>query len=299
MGNQSYTHCEIAVPENIHSQEYEQEAEYRAYFFGPFRVLRGDRPLGEDGPRRGKAFLVLRWLLLNPGRPLSADVILEQFWPDQPPDKAMGNFHVTMHCLRRMLEPQLPPRQESSFIHRGPGNFYRFDPAGKWWTDAAEVERLLERAHASDARGDGHSASFFYRQVSRYCSMGFLPGDPDAAWLDGYRRRFQQIHGVTLMRLLHLGNETATQEELLDYAYHLLRVDQCNEAATRVIIDAYLDSGNTARAAWHLERHCTSVSRDLGVQPSWELLQLREQIRKTGAMVSRPAVPLSPAVTRP
>jgi DNA-binding SARP family transcriptional activator len=277
-----YSYSEIAVPEDIHSQEYEQEADYRAYFFGPFRVLHDGQPLGENGQRREKAALVLRWLLLNPGRPLAADELLEQFWPGQEPAKAMVKFHVTMHCMRRMLEPELPARQESSFIRRGPGNFYRFDPAGQWWTDAAEVERLLSRAHACDAHGDRHRASFYYRQVARYCSMGFLAGEPDVAGMNGYRRRIQEIHSVVLMRLLHLEGDSVPREELLDYAYHLLRIDQCNEVANRLIIDAYLDSGNTARAARRLDRYCDSLTRELGLQPSHDLIRLRERIGSGG-----------------
>lgn len=278
----AHVYSEMAAPAGIHSQEYEQEADYKAYFFGSLRILRGDQPVGETGQRREKASLVLRWLLLNPGRPFAAEEMLDQFWAGQDPGKAMVKFHVTMHFLRRMLEPELSPRQESTFIRRSCGNFYRFDPAGRWWTDAAEVERLLDEAHACDARGDLHRASFYYRQVAGYCSMGFLVGEPELGGFGGYRRRISQIHSVVLLRLLDLATDTTTQEELLDYAYQLVRIDQCNEAANRLIIGAYLDSGNTARAAWRLERYCESLIRELGIRPSSDLLRLRDRIQPTG-----------------
>jgi hypothetical protein len=76
-----------------------------AHFFGGFRVTRRGVPLGEGSPRREKANQLLRWLLLNPLRPVAADELLDVFWPDQDPDRALAALHVTLHAVRRLLEP--------------------------------------------------------------------------------------------------------------------------------------------------------------------------------------------------
>ena len=52
---------------------------------------------------------------------------IELFWPDSPARKAIGNFHVAMHCLRKTLESRLAAGKDSSFIHRRTNNFYAFD----------------------------------------------------------------------------------------------------------------------------------------------------------------------------
>ncbi len=117
---------------------YEHEAAYRAYLFGRFQLYHRRQRLDEDLLRRKKARLILIWFLLNPGKPGSMEQFINLFWPDSPPDKAIGNFHAAMHSLRRTLEPNLPAGQESSFIRRRPDNFYSFEADETWWTDARD-----------------------------------------------------------------------------------------------------------------------------------------------------------------
>src|SRR4051812_298294 len=86
----------------VHPREYEYQALYRGYLFGPFRLFRGKEAVGELIRRRNKARMLLKWFLLNPGKPGSADEFIDLFWPEISPETALGNFHVTMHYLRHM-----------------------------------------------------------------------------------------------------------------------------------------------------------------------------------------------------
>lgn len=268
-----------ALGGQVHPREYEHEAGYRAYLFGSFRVFRGQRPLGEETPRREKALLMLQWFLLNPGRPSSADEFIELFWPGISLRKAVGSFHVTMHCLRRMLEPDLNARQESAFIRRTPNNLYVFHSDDSWWTDVDDVGLLFERATACDARGEGRRACFYYRRVADYCIQGLLAGDDSGDWLLPYRSRYEQIYTQVLMRLMQLHEHSGELEELLEYAYQMVQVDRHNEAATRAIIDADLQAGNAAQAQRRLQLFWDSVQRDLGVRPTEEFHALRDRIQ--------------------
>ena len=168
---------QLTARELVHPREYEQQATYRGYLFGPFRLFRGEQAIGDLMQRRNKARMILKWFLLNPGKLGSADEFIDLFWPEISPEKTLGNFHVTMHCLRHMLEPTLNARQESAFIRRKPNNFYWFQTDESWWTDTSDVEMLLERARAYDVQGDNRRASYYYRKVASYCSRGFLPED--------------------------------------------------------------------------------------------------------------------------
>lgn len=279
MANTPYSATPQAGRDFAHPREYEDQASYRAYFFGPFRVYRGDQQLVDESPRRRKALMILKWFLLNPGKTCSADEFIELFWPDSSPRKALGNFHVTMHCLRRMLESDLHPRQESAFIRRSPNNFYRFEMGESWWTDTGDVEMLFDRGQDSDARGARSQACFYYRRVAGYCSRGFLPEDGREELLLPFRRRYQQFHTQALMRLMQLHMESKELEELLECAYQMLQVDRCNEAATRVIIEALLQSGNAAGAQRRLELFWDCLKRELGVEPTKELYELRGRIQ--------------------
>lgn len=251
------------APGQLHPRVYEHEAVYRAYLFGPFRLYHARQRLDEDLLKRKKARLILIWFLLNPDKPCSMDQFIDLFWPDSTPQKAIGNFHVAMHSLRRTLEPHLRTGQESSFIRRRTNNFYSFEFDEGWWTDTRDVEMLFERAYSFDSQGDRQRACFYYRRVASYGVQGFLPGHEHEDWLMAYYRRYEQIYAQALTRLMNLHMGSDEPEELLEYAYQMLRFDPQNVVATQAIIDTYMRFGDIGRAQRGLKSFLESLPQDL------------------------------------
>lgn len=271
-----------------HPREYESLASHRAYLFGSFRLLR--EGIQFDGtPRRKKAHSMLEWFLLNPGRVVSTDELIDLFWPEGSPEKGLGNLHVTMHCLRRTLEPNLGPRQDSAFITRHSSNFYSFEGGAEWWTDVADVDLLFNLAQRSDADGYRKEASFYYRRVAAYCRQGLLIGDSCDDWLHPYRDRYRQVHIQSLMRLMHHDGESGDDVELIDHAYEMLAIDRWNEVANEVVIESLLASRNVAAATRHLDDFCRALRSELGMRPRQAFLALRERVDAAGRARSLPA----------
>ncbi len=265
----------------VHPREREYKAVYRAYMFGPFRVFRGDDALGQRSQRREKAQLLLKWFLLNPGQPRSIDELIELAFPAAAPDKAASSFHVAMHCLRRMLEPDLRPGEESSYIRRSSNNFYRFEADDEWWTDTAEVDRLFDQGRQSDNRGDAQRACFYYGQVVGHMNRRLLEDDsPEQHWLTPYRRRYQALQREALLRLVQIHGERGQIDESLEYAHQMLIDDPYNELAVITIVEADLAHGRLAHARHWISTFLESLTRDLGVAPSHDLLTLRARVRQ-------------------
>lgn len=244
---QTVTEC------GIHPREREYQAVYRAYFFGPFRFYCRDQLVRDAMWRRNKARTLLKWFLLNPGKLCSADQFIDLFWPDLPPEAACSNLHVTMYCLRRLLEPSLTSRQESSFIHRQANNFYWFHTNTLWWTDVAEVQYLFDTARAFDEQADYTKASFYYRGVVSRCSLNFLAEDEAEEWLAPLRHHYEYIYLQALMRLIQIYQQRNELEEVLEYAYRTLALDPYCELAMKAIVDAHIQQGNVTTAMQKLD----------------------------------------------
>lgn len=266
----------------LHPREREQQAVYRAYSFGQFRLFGADKPIKEPVWRRNKAKTLLKWFILNPGKLCSADQFIDLFWPDLPLETAMGNLHVTVHFLRHLLEPSLGPRQESKFIRRQTNNFYWFHMDDSWWTDTSEVQHLFETAKLYDRAEEYLKASYYYRKVVSYCSAGFIPEDINAEWLRPYRQHYEYIYSQVLVRLLHIYQQRNELEEVLEYAYLALELDPYCEPAIKAIIDAYLKQGNVAMARHRLENFHVFLHQELGMRPGKEILALRKKIAVAG-----------------
>ena len=264
-----------------HPREREQQASYRVYSFGQFRLFSNERAIKEPMWRRSKAKTLLKWFVLNPDKLCSADQFIDLFWPDLPLDAAMGNLHVTIHFLRHLLEPTLCSRQESKFVRRQANNFYWFHMDETWWTDTSDVEQFFENAKAYDRREDYSKALYYYRKIVSYCSLGFIPEDESEPWLQPYRQHYSYMYSQVLVRLIQIYQLRNEMEEVLEYAYLALAVNPYCEPAIRAIIDAHLKEGNTSMAIHKLENFHHSLQDNLGMEPSKEMYALRQKIMLT------------------
>jgi DNA-binding SARP family transcriptional activator len=262
----------------LHPREREQQSTHRAYAFGQFRLFDGERPIKDSMWRRNKARVLLKWFILNPGKLCSADQFIDLFWPDLPIDAAMGNLHVTIHFLRHLLEPSLGSRHESKFIRRQTNNYYWFDMDETWWTDTSEVQHFFETAKTYDRSGDDTRASYYYRKVISYCSLGFLPEDDAEEWLQPYRQHYNYIYSQVLIRLIQIYQQHNELDEVLEYAYLALALDPYCEPAVKAIIDVKLKQGNIFGAKSKLEHFRNLLHHELGMEPSKEIRVLRKQI---------------------
>jgi DNA-binding SARP family transcriptional activator/tetratricopeptide (TPR) repeat protein len=121
-----------------------------------FRVLgsmavegSGGQPLQLKGLRQRA---VLAALLIEAGRPVSADELADLVWDGEPPRQAAGTLHAYLSRLRRILEPDRDGRDHPWQLLRKVGSGYQLtvDPAQ---VDAYRFESLCRRTSADAADG--------------------------------------------------------------------------------------------------------------------------------------------------
>ncbi|MFH9828354.1 AfsR/SARP family transcriptional regulator [Streptomyces bobili] len=93
-------------------------AALRFELLGPVRAWRGGTELDLGFPQQ-RALLAL--LLAYEGRPVPAGELLGLLWPGHPPASAPNVVRRYLGALRRLLEPDLPPRAPGRRLLRHPG----------------------------------------------------------------------------------------------------------------------------------------------------------------------------------
>ncbi|MFI9723647.1 BTAD domain-containing putative transcriptional regulator [Streptomyces sp. NPDC052396] len=121
---------------------------------GPLTVLAQQRPV-DLGPARQRT--VLAALLLAPGETVPPERLLEAVWPRNPPGAAMATLHSYVSNLRRVLEPNSPPRCRNRVLRREPSGYVlAIDPA---LIDACRFEHLLRDGRRLLLEGQYKAAS--------------------------------------------------------------------------------------------------------------------------------------------
>jgi DNA-binding SARP family transcriptional activator len=123
---------------------------------GPVEAVVADR-LVDLGPPRQRALFGL--LLSRVDRPVAVDTVIKDLWSGDPPAAAMASVRAYVANLRRILEPDRPPRAPATVLRtRAPG--YLLDNQGvdfdvrQFTTHAAAGRAALTSSDPARAVGE-------------------------------------------------------------------------------------------------------------------------------------------------
>ena len=120
---------------------------------GPVQVVRSGREVGLGGPRP-RAVLAL--LVLEAGRVVPTDRLVEDVWRGSPPPGAAKTLRSYISRLRALLTP------DAGLAARGGGYVLDADPD---LVDAVRFERLVGAGQAVLSRGEAAAAADRFRQA--------------------------------------------------------------------------------------------------------------------------------------
>ena len=258
---------------------------------GPLTVLRPDGVRLDLGPRKQRAVLAL--LLTEAGRVVSLDRIIHGLWADEAPSSATATLQAYVSQLRRILEPDRPPRTPPKMLlTREPGYLLAVRPdqvdAERFTTQVRHGRELIEAGRFDEAQRALTDALALWR------------GEPLQEFLD---------EEFTAGPLARLGDGWAAAAEdladaLLGAGRVAMAVDRVREVVERhpyrerawgqLMLGLYRD-GRQAEALAAYRRARTILDQELGLPPGPELRALEASIlRHDPALAWRTRTPAPP-----
>jgi DNA-binding SARP family transcriptional activator len=130
-------------------------ASLRFELLGDVRALRDGREV-DLGPAKQRAVLAV--LLLNAGRSVPTNRIVDAVWGDDPPENGANVVQKYVAGLRRVLDPDRPPRTPGELISRTGGGYQvNAGPGGldveQFRAGAARAARERDAGHLNEASG--------------------------------------------------------------------------------------------------------------------------------------------------
>jgi DNA-binding SARP family transcriptional activator/tetratricopeptide (TPR) repeat protein len=232
---------------------------------GPLEALRDGDPVPLGGAKR-RALLAV--LALDPGRVVSVDRLVENLWPDEPPDTAAHAVQVYVSQLRGALG-------SGAIARRGPGYALGLDPER---VDAQRFARLA---------GDGRAAL----DAGDFAAAGATLRDGLALWrgpalADFLYEPFAQVEIARLedLRLAALEDRieadlaTGRHAEVVAELDALVDAHPLRERPRAQLMLALYRSGRQADALAVYRRARETLVEELGIEPGPELKTLEAAI---------------------
>lgn len=221
-----------------------------------------------------KALSFLQYLLVHHKRSISAEELIEEFWPER--SNAPANALRRMLCnVRGLLEEMCP--QQKDLLRTFPG-CYAWNPEVCLELDAERFERLCREVGKMEA---GEQEEALFQAVSLY-KGDFLAAN-DSGWAEGPRQYYRTLYLDACRALLPLLEKKERWLELLAVCEQAYKVDFTVEDFTVCQMQALIALGQPEEAMEKYELFRNRVLEEFQTEPSARV----EQVYVLAAGVSK------------
>ncbi|HEV3464199.1 MAG TPA: BTAD domain-containing putative transcriptional regulator, partial [Actinomycetota bacterium] len=209
-------------------------------------------------------------LLVNAGRVVPADRLVEDLWGDQPPGNPANTLQGRVSALRRALG-----RGGSGMVAtRPPGYALDADPGQ---VDAGRFERLVAEAMAAPA-GEGPRAARLLEEALGLWRGPALAEFADQPWAQAEAARLEELRLAATEALVELRLAAGGHAALVGELEGLVAAHPTRERLRGQLLLALYRSGRQADALAAYTQAREVLAEELGIDPSPELQRLHHQI---------------------
>ena len=209
----------------------------RFELLGAVRAVRAGHEL-ELGPAKQRAVLAV--LLLQPGRPVGTDRIVDAVWGDEPPENGANVVQKYVAGLRRALDPDRSPRTPGELLALT-GAGYRLDvrpPA----LDVEQFRAGVSRAASTRASGRPAEAAAILREALALWRGPALSGQT-GSFFDAARHRLTDEQGTAWETWAELELELGHHGTLVPHLVRLVADFPLREGLRALLMTALYQGG--------------------------------------------------------
>lgn len=244
---------------------------------GPLEVRRDGIDYAPTAP---KVLQLLALLLLQPGKAVHIDSIINELWSGEPPRSVRTTMQTYVYQLRKCIEQhKLSPNAEEMLGTKAPGYVLRVDPAQ---VDVFLFQRLCQQGREALRRRNDVEAARALR-----CALALWSGSPLAnvvcgPVLQAYAIDLQEQHRAALHLRLQAELATGMHRDVIGELCHLATINPYDEGLHGLLMQALSASGRRSDALATYRRLRATLNEDLGVEPCGELQLLHKDVLTAG-----------------
>jgi DNA-binding SARP family transcriptional activator/pimeloyl-ACP methyl ester carboxylesterase len=232
---------------------------------------------------RGKQRAVLARLLLDAGRAVPTDALLDALWGDEPPDSATKMLHVYVSQLRKALPPGV-------LQTRPPG--YAVELSGEDALDLDEFERLRAAGREALEGASPRAAEHFRAALTLW--RGPALAELSEPFAEAERARLEELRLGCLEERIEAELAAGARDELVPEIEELMAARPLSERPRRQLMLALYRAGRQAEALEAYLRFRRTLDEELGIEPSPELRELEVAMLRHDRAADAPPPPSPP-----
>lgn len=242
------------------------EQTIRVHLAGTMCLERGDVLVPESRLPGRQGRLAFAMLAAERERALSKEELADELWSDELPKAWEVALRAILSKLRGVLA-EAGLDGQAALAHAF--GCYQLRLPSDAWVDLDAAADAVHRAESALRDGDPADAMGWSLVANAIARRGFLPGE-DGAWATRRRRELQTVRVRALECRAQILVERGSPEAAVRDVETVLDLEPFRETAYRLLMRAHVAAGNPAEALRAFERCRTTITRELGVDPSAE-----------------------------
>ncbi len=248
-------------------------ARLRIFTFGRFGLSAGSQGLKVEKWQRRQALAVLKLLVVNLGRAVPREILIDVLWPEADEQAGWERLKVVICSLRRQLRAAGIAEEIVETLDKAYG--LRREAV---WVDSEAYEACIAEGGAERDRRRLDGALDHFRAARRLYRGPYMAENIHADWCAEERERLREIHLEMLTDMAECHAELGQHADAAAVCRAILVDDPCREGIHRALMEYLVCLGHTdsARAQYHRCRRILAV--ELAVEPMPETLALYRRI---------------------
>ncbi|WP_242440641.1 AfsR/SARP family transcriptional regulator [Streptomyces sp. CB02923] len=238
------------------------------------------RPIAIGGARQRT---ILALLLLNPGKIVSVETLIETVWKGHPPATARTQVAICIAALRKRFKAEGCDGEVIVTAH--PGYLLALDDHS---VDAVEFEQFTSAAQEALEQGSVVDAAHAYEQALALWRGPALAGVAGAL-VEDEAARLEELRLATYDTYVAAKLELGHHRELIPDLVTVVRDHPLRERSRGALMLAQYRAGRRAEAMETFREGWAHFIEDLGLEPGPELQRLHDAILRDDPSLEPPA----------
>ncbi|MGH3648457.1 MAG: AfsR/SARP family transcriptional regulator [Micromonosporaceae bacterium] len=248
-----------------------------------YRLL-GPLEIRKDGkeytPTAPKILQLLAMLLLQAGKVVHIDSIIQELWPDGPPRSVRTTMQTYVYQLRKSIEwNQLASHSDELLVTRSPGYMFMVPPSR---VDVFSFQQLCHQGRELLERREFQQAARHLRVALSLWSGPALANVQCGPVLSAYAVDLEEQRRNALHLCIEAELERGLHRDLIGELRSLVTANPLDEGLHGLLMRALSASGRRSDALAAYRELRGVLNEELGVEPCDELQQLHRELLSLG-----------------
>ena len=232
---------------------------------GGFEIFRGDTPMDENEWKRSQPKELLKSILSRGGKKIPKDLLMEDLWPEGEKEATERKFKVTLHRLRKSLEPDMDKDFKSSYIHLKDNLIFLDDKLCDF--DVDSFSSIIKEGESKEKEKDLKAAISLYTKAADKYKGDFLSEDLYAPWADIKREELKRTYINLLLKLAQLHEELGALKKGIFFYKKAIHTDSVLEIAYQRLMTLYSRQGKQNEALKVYEKCKKALMDEIDTEP--------------------------------